>query len=400
MTLFSYKAKTMSGQRLTGEVQASTIGQAADLLRAKKYIIIAISPSRSSPLKFLSRFFKRVTSDDVSTFTRQLSTMVAAGLPLTDALRILRTQSSAAMADIIASLLEDVEGGSNMADALSKHPKVFSDVYIALVRAGESAGVLDTILDRLAGTLEKNREFGGKVKGALVYPILVIIAMFVVGLVMMIFVIPKLTEMYKNFNVELPLPTKILMSVSGVISSYWYLVIGGVVLSAFLFSQWLKTSSGRAKFEEIVFKTPVIGRLSKFVILTEFTRTLGLLVSAGISIIDGLKITAAAVGNTLYRDALLGAAVQIEKGLPLAVPIAQNPNFPPILSQMISVGEETGKVDEVLTKLSAYFERESEQGVSTLTAAVEPLIMILLGVGVGFLVIAIILPIYNLTSAF
>lgn len=400
MTLFSYKAKTMAGQRVTGEVQASSIEQAAELLRAKKYVIISLNPLRGSPFAFLSRLLRRATSDDVVMFTRQLSTMTAAGLPLTDALRILRTQSGPAMSDVVSSILEDVEGGSSLADALSKHPKVFSDVYVALVRAGESAGVLENILNRLAGTLEKNKEFSGKVKGALVYPAMVIVAMVVVGLLMMILVVPKLTAMYKNFNTELPLPTKVLMSVSAAIATYWYIAIGGIVLAVFLFRQWLKTPGGRARFETIIFKTPIIGRLSKFVILTEFTRTLGLLVSAGISIIDGLKITAAAVGNSLYRDALLSAAVQVEKGLPLAVPIAQNPNFPPILSQMISVGEETGKVDEVLTKLSAYFERESEQGVGTLTAAVEPLIMILLGVGVGFLVIAIILPIYNLTSAF
>lgn len=400
MKLFSYKAKTMSGQRMSGEVQATTIQQAAELLRAKKYVIITLFPAHPSPLKLLSHLVKRVTVEDVTTFTRQMSTMIAAGLPLTDALRILKAQSGTTIGDVISKILEDVEGGSSLGDALAKHPKVFSDVYVALVRAGESAGVLENILNRLAGTLEKNREFKGKVQGALIYPAIVVAAMFLVGMIMMIFVIPKLTDMYKNFNVELPLPTRILMSASSLVASYWYVVFGGLGLGGFMLSQWLKTPMGKRKFESLIFKTPVIGRLTKFVILTEFTRTLGLLVGAGISIIEGLKITARAVGNSIYEEALLAAAMQVEKGLPLAVPIAQNPNFPPILSQMISVGEETGKVDEVLTKLSAYFERESEQGVGALTAAVEPLIMILLGIGVGFLVIAIILPIYNLTSAF
>lgn len=400
MRLFTYKVKSPSGQTVSGEVQAASIAQAVQMLHAKNYIVISLNPTRASPFKFVSSLFRRVTTDDTVTFTRQISTMVAAGLPLTEALRILRTQSSEAMAEVVSRVLEDVEGGLSFADSLAKHPRVFSDVFVALVRAGESAGVLETILNRLAANLEKNKEFSGKVKGALIYPTIVIIAMFIVGIIMMIFVVPKLTSMYKEFNADLPLPTKILIGTSTVISSYWYLVIGGLGLGFFLFSSWIKTGPGRAQFEQFVFKAPVIGRLQKFVILTEFTRTLGLLVGAGISIIDGLKITAAAVGNTLYREALLGAATQVEKGLPLAVPIAQNPNFPPILAQMISVGEETGKVDEVLTKLSAYFERESEQGVSALTAAVEPLIMIVLGVGVGFLVIAIILPIYNLTSAF
>jgi len=228
---------------------------------------------------------------------------------------------------------------------------------------------------------------------------IVVIAMVAVSVIMMIFVIPQMTVMYQNFNAELPALTKGLMSVSAFFVNYWLLILG-VIIGAFLFFKtWVKTTSGNLKFDQFLFRFPIIGKLRKFVILTEFSRTMGLLVSAGISIIDGLKITAEAVGSPIYREGLLGAARQVEKGLPLAVPLAQNPDFPPILSQMVSVGEETGKVDEVLTKISRYFESESEQGVATLTAAIEPLIMIVLGIGVGVLVIAVVLPIYNLTGS-
>lgn len=287
-----------------------------------------------------------------------------------------------------------------MAMALEKQRGVFSPVYISLVKAGESAGVLDNILTRLAVNLEKNKAFSNKVKGAMIYPAIVVGAMIVVGFIMMIFVIPKLMQMYQTFNAELPLPTKILISSSTGMKNNAILVFGILAVVVTGFSMWVKTADGRRRLELFIFKVPIIGKLQKQVIMTEFTRTIGLLVGAGISIIDALKISADSVGNSVYQKALLFAASSVEKGLPLAVPIAQNPYFPPILAQMISVGEETGKVDEVLAKLSLYFEAESEQGVAALTAAIEPLIMIVLGIGVGFLVIAVILPIYNLTSAF
>jgi len=397
--LFSYRAKNLEGQSVKGEVEARDADTAASLLRRQKLIIVSIKPVQKSPLVSILAFARRVRLDDTVLFTRQLSTMVAAGLPITDALRILELQARPAMAQVVSQILTDVEGGGSLSQSLEKRPKVFSKTYVSLVRAGESAGILDNILNRLADTMEKQKEFTGKVKSAMIYPMIVVIAMVAVSVIMMIFVIPQMTVMYQNFNAELPALTKGLMSVSAFFVNYWLLILG-VIIGAFLFFKtWVKTTSGNLKFDQFLFRFPIIGKLRKFVILTEFSRTMGLLVSAGISIIDGLKITAEAVGSPIYREGLLGAARQVEKGLPLAVPLAQNPDFPPILSQMVSVGEETGKVDEVLTKISRYFETESEQGVATLTAAIEPLIMIVLGIGVGVLVIAVVLPIYNLTGS-
>ena len=399
MQLFSYRAKNLEGQSVKGEVEARDADTAASLLRRQKLIIVSIKPVQKSPLVSILAFARRVRLDDTVLFTRQLSTMVAAGLPITDALRILELQARPAMAQVVSQILTDVEGGGSLSQSLEKRPKVFSKTYVSLVRAGESAGILDNILNRLADTMEKQKEFTGKVKSAMIYPMIVVIAMVAVSVIMMIFVIPQMTVMYQNFNAELPALTKGLMSVSAFFVNYWLLILG-VIIGAFLFFKtWAKTTSGNLKFDKFLFRFPIIGKLRKFVILTEFSRTMGLLVSAGISIIDGLKITAEAVGSPIYREGLLGAARQVEKGLPLAVPLAQNPDFPPILSQMVSVGEETGKVDEALTKISRYFESESEEGVATLTAAIEPLIMIVLGIGVGVLVIAVVLPIYNLTGS-
>ncbi len=342
---------------------------------------------------------RRVQLDDVVLFTRQLSTMAAAGLPITDALRILELQARPAMSAIVSQVLTDVEGGGSLSQSLEKKPKVFTKTYVALVRAGESAGVLDTILNRLADNMEKQREFVSKVRSAMIYPVIVIIAMAVVSMIMMVYVIPKMTVMYENFNAELPALTKGLISVSRFFARFWMIMVAVAIGLVFVFKAWAKTEGGAVKFDKLLFRLPIIGKLRNFIILTEFSRTMGQLVGAGISIIDGLKITAEAAPSPIYRAGLLDAAKQVEKGLPLAVPLAQNPDFPPILSQMISVGEETGKVDEVLTKVSRYFETESEQRVATLTAAIEPLIMIVLGIGVGVLVIAVVMPIYNLTGS-
>lgn len=399
MQLFSYRAKNQTGQTAKGQVEARDTAAAASLLRRQKLIIVSIKPVRKSPLSSVSAILRRVRLDDVVLFTRQLSTMVAAGLPITDSLRILEIQARPAMSAVVSQILTDVEGGSGLSQSSEKHPKVFSKTYVALVRAGESAGILDNILNRLADTMEKQKEFAGKVKSAMIYPAIVVIAMGIVSAIMMIFVIPKMTVMYENFNAELPALTKGLMAASDFFVNYWLLVLGIIIGAILLFKTWTKTNSGKIKFDKFLFRLPIIGKLRKFVILTEFSRTMGLLVGAGISIIDGLKITAEAVASPIYRAGLLDAAKQVEKGLPLAVPLAQNPDFPPILSQMISVGEETGKVDEVLTKVSRYFETESQQGVATLTAAIEPLIMVVLGIGVGVLVIAVVLPIYNLTGS-
>lgn len=399
MQLFSYRAKNLAGAGVKGEVEARDAAAAASLLRRQKLIIVSIHPVQKSPLVSILAVLRRVGLDDVVLFTRQLSTMAAAGLPITDALRILELQARPAMSAVVSQVLTDVEGGSGLSQSLEKRPRVFSKIYVALVRAGESAGVLDTILNRLADNMEKQREFVGKVRSAMIYPVIVIIAMIIVTMIMMVYVIPKMTVMYENFNAELPFLTQTLISVSEFFAKFWIIMVGAAAGLVMIFRVWTKTAQGAVKFDKLQFRLPVIGKLRKFIILTEFSRTMGLLIGAGISIIDGLKITADAVGSPIYREGLLDAAKQVEKGLPLAVPLAQNPDFPPILSQMISVGEETGKVDEVLTKVSHYFETESEQGVATLTAAIEPLIMIVLGIGVGILVIAVVMPIYNLTGS-
>ncbi len=401
MNRYNYKAKDKDGRLVTGEVEAASVNDAARLVRGKNLYVISISLKIDSPFAIIRRLRDRVTPGDIATFTRQLSTMINAGLPITEALLILRSQSKGSMQKIVAQILADVEAGESFSGSLAKHPKIFSTTYIALVKSGEVGGVMDAVLLRLADNLEKQQEFSGKVKGALIYPAIIVIGMLVVSLIMMIFVIPRLTSLYSEFNATLPLPTRILIGISNFFINFWFVVLFLAGGGFYLFNLYRQTKAGRRKVDELMFKIPIFGDLQRQIILTELTRTLSLMVGAGVSILEALNITSEVVGNSIISDALKDASKQVEKGFPIAYSFGRHPEaFPFILSQMIAVGEETGKMDEVLTKISHIFEVESDERVKGLTAAIEPLVMVLLGLGVGFLVIAVILPIYNLTSQF
>lgn len=401
MKRFNYRAKDKQGKIVTGEVEAQNINEAAKLVRKQGLIVLGVKIKTQSLLSIISSVREKVKPAEITSFTRQLATMVNAGLPITDSLVILRNQSTGAIQKVVAQIMIDVEGGSSLSAAFSKHPKVFSPTYIALLESGEAGGVIDKVFVRLADNMEKEQEFSGKVKGAMVYPVIVVIGMLVVSVTMMIFVIPKLTAMYVDFNAKLPMPTRILMAISDFMIKGWPLMLILIVGLFFGYASYSQTKKGRRKLDEWAFKIPILGPLKRQVILTELTRTLSLMVGSGVSILDGLHITSGVVGNSLIAEALDDAAANVEKGFPISYAFAKHPDiFPFILSQMISVGEETGKMEDVLSKVSHVFEVEADQKVKTLTSAIEPLVMIVLGLGVGFLVIAIILPIYNLTSQF
>lgn len=400
MPFFKYSAKNKFGETVNGKVESRTIEQAASLLTSRGLLVIRLTPLTEDSFAIIKKMFGGVKFDDVVNFTRQLSTMITAGLPLAGALSILVRDGKPEVTRMMAVILQDVEGGNSFADALSKHKKVFSRLYIQLVRAGETGGVLDTVLERLADNMEKEKEFKAKTKGALIYPVIVIIAMLAVGAIMMIFVIPKLTEMYQDFGAELPFATRVLIGLSDAMVKYWFLFAAGIAGLIAAFRQYYKTEIGRYKIDELKLKLPIFGELTKKVILTEFSRTLALLLGSGITLLEAISIVTDSVENVVYRNALRDVGKQVEKGSSLSGALSHYESFPTILHQMMSVGEETGKLDEVLKKLSAYFEQESEHAIKNMTTAIEPMIMIVLGLGVGAMVIAIIMPIYNLTSQF
>lgn len=401
MAFFKYKAISPNGKSTVGLVEAASGDQASKLLKEKQLFVISLSETSENALT--SRFDKlqKVSYNDVVNFTRQLATMVVAGLSIPDSLNILHTQTTN---PVFARVLSDIErsivGGGNFGDALSKYPQYFSPIYISLVRAGEASGMLDKVLEQLADTLERQREFRGKVVGALIYPTIIVIGMVVVVTVMMVVVMPKLTDLYKDFGIELPFTTKLLIAFSNFIIHDWWLVIlivGGVIYG---FSRWKKTNIGSYAIDTIILKIPIFGELQKKTILVDFTRILAMLLGAGIHILDALKILKGSLNNVLYRDAIDDISKRVEKGFQLADTFASHKEFPPIVSQMLKVGEETGKIDETLLKLSVYFQSETEQMVKGLTTAIEPIIMVILGVGVGFIVMSVITPIYNLTAQF
>lgn len=402
MAFFSYKARDAQGKTVTGLVEAPTSSQATKLLRDKQLFVVSLTVSheRFNVSSFLARF-KKVGFGDIVNFTRQLSTMIVAGLSLPESLTILRTQTTnPAFARELSDIERRIVGGGNLGDSLAAYPANFSAIYVALVRAGESSGTLDQVLTRLAETLEAQREFRSKVAGAMIYPVIIVVAMIAVVMIMMTVVMPKLTDLYKDFGITLPLSTQILIAVSNFFVRFWWVVIAGAVGGFFAFQRWRKTIMGERIMDTLILRVPLFGDLQKKVILVEFTRTLGMLTSSGIHILEGLQILQASLDNVLFRDAVSEIAKKVEKGFALGDSFAQYSVFPPIVSQMMRVGEETGKLDDTLIKLSRYFESESEHLVKGLTTAIEPIIMVVLGVGVGFIVISVITPIYNLTSQF
>ena len=345
-------------------------------------------------------FKKKVKQRAVAIFTRQLSTMIDAGLPLVQSLEILSSQQdSPVFKKIIREIREDVEGGSTFAGALKKHPATFDDMYTNLVVAGEEGGILDNILTRLANYIEKAEALKKKVKSALVYPTTIVaVAVIVVG-ILMVFVIPVFESMFKSAGSSLPLPTLIVLTLSKMIKKYVIIFIPGVILFFYLFRKYYKTENGKALIDRLLLKLPVFGPLLQKVAVARFSRTLGTLVSSGVPILDGLTIVSRSSGNRAVETAILNARSSIREGETIAEPLGRSGIFPPMVIQMIAVGESTGALDAMLNKIADFYDEEVDVAVSNLTSLLEPLLMIFLGVVIGGVVIAMYLPIFNMASA-
>ncbi len=395
-----YKAITRDNKIIRGLVDAKDISEAASYLRNKNLVPITITQeAQNSILKNLP-FLGKIKKSDLVIFTRQLSSMLSSGLTLIRSLEILKEQfTNEVMLEATTSIITDIEEGKTFSSAISKFPDIFSPIYVSIIKSAESSGLLDRALLRLSDNLEKEEKLRGTIKAALTYPAIVVLLMVVVVFIMMTFVIPQLANLYKGLNVELPLPTKIIISVSGFFVVFWPLIIGLTVLSIFLYKRWYKTETGRLIIDNFTLKIPVFGNLIKKVILTELARTLGVLVGSGSLVVDSLIQTSDTLGNIHYKNAVADVAKKVENGVTIGDAMSSYSLFPPLLVQLIKIGEETGKLDETLLKASEYFERETEQLVKTLTTALEPLIMVTLGVGVAFLMISVITPIYSLISS-
>lgn len=397
MQQFTYIVKDKQGETRKGLVEANDRHQAVVILHDRGYLVIKVSEKD----KGFNLHFGGIGIGLVANFTRQLATMISSGLPLTDSLVVLEKQTeSVRMGEVIKALQEDIQSGNTFASSLAKHPNVFNLAYINIVKAGESSGTLDKVLLKLADTLEKDREFQAKVKGAFVYPVIILIAMFLVIAIIMVFVIPKLSTLYTSMNIKLPFTTVVLIAMSNFFVNFWWLIILVAVGAFIALGRYRKTNEGALVIDRMILKIPIMGRLSRDSSLTQFTRTLSSLIGAGVPILEGLKISGEVATNALHRRAVQRSIGLVEKGAQLSKALGQDQTFPAIVPQMVAVGEETGKIDVVLDKVANYFELEVDHQVKNLTSSLEPIIMIVLGVMVAFLVISIILPIYNITSAF
>ena len=397
-TIFKWTGKSPKGEIVRGEFTAGSKEEVQAFLRKQRIIPTNIS-QKARPLFGIGTSSK-VKEKDLVIFTRQFATMIGAGLPLVQALDILSKQTeNQGFAKIIGDIKSNVEGGATFADALKKHPKIYSDLYTNMVAAGEAGGILDTILVRLAGYIEKAQALKRKVKGAMVYPSVVIVVAALVIVVIMVFVVPTFSKMFDQLGGILPAPTLMIIAMSdflggtgGIIT---LVVIVGTVIGII---QFRKTEVGRKTTDRIILRLPIVGVLFKKVAVAKFTRTLGTLTSSGVPILDGLNITARTAGNKVIEQAVMDVRQGVSEGKTIAEPLAESKVFPPMVTQMIAVGESTGALDNMLDKIADFYDEEVDNAVSNLTSMIEPILMVFLGGTIGFIVVAMYLPIFKLIT--
>ena len=393
MPIYKYKT-TVKGKVEKGEIEADNEKGALSKLKQRNIRVTGVKKKFESD--FLSNK-KPITERDIVIFTRQFSTMVDAGLPLVQCLEILGKQSdNPSFGNIITKIKTDIESGSNLSDAMRKHPKVFNSLYANLVEAGEAGGILDTILSRLANYIEKALALKKKVKTAMVYPAAIVTVAVTVVAFLMVFVIPTFATMFSSGGAELPGPTALVMDISNLFRDQWYLIIGGPILFFILFKKVYATERGNIEIDRLALKLPVFGMLIRKVSTAKFSRTLGTLVSSGVPLIEGMDICARTAGNKIVEIAILNSIEAIKEGETIAAPLARENVFPAMVIQMIDVGESAGALDQMLSKIADFYDEEVDTAVDALTALLEPILMVFLGIVVGFIVVAMYLPIFKM----
>jgi len=398
--VFQWSGKTVRGTIESGEMTATTREEVIALLRKRNITATVVTEKTKKGIFDKFTFGGKVKDKDIVIFTRQFATMIDAGLPLVQALDILSSQvENKTLGKTLAQVKVDVESGATYADALKKHPRVFSELYVNMVAAGEAGGILDTILNRLAAYIEKAMKLKKKVKGAMVYPAVVTSIAVLVIAVIMIFVVPTFSKMFAQLGGTLPLPTRIIINMSDFIAGIGGLLVAGAIVAFVVFLvQFRRTEKGKYITDRILLKLPIFGMLLNKVAVAKFTRTLGTLISSGVPILDGLDITAKTSGNKVIEYAIIDVRKGVVGGKTLAEPITKAQVFPPMVTHMIAVGESTGALDAMLAKIADFYDDEVDATVSNLTAMMEPILMVFLGGTVGFIVVAMYLPIFKLIT--
>jgi len=396
---FSYKARNKDGNIQSGDVVAVDQNKAEALLTQNGLAIIALEEKQGDIFERLNPFGKSVSSKDLVLFSRQLATLISARVPIIQALRILQDQiTSKYLLVIIGDLISAVENGDSLSSAMAKHLDVFGNVYISLVMSGEISGSLDKSLGYLADQLEKDYELKGKVKSAMTYPIFVLSALVIIGLLMFKFVLPNLTSVLKEQGGTLPPVSLLLIAFTEFFNQFWWVVILGIAGLILSIRYYIFTPTGRYQWDRLKISMPIIGDIFKKIYLARFSRNLSTLVIGGIPIIKALQIVGEIINNVIYRDIIAETVTKIQGGKSISEGLSGHPEFPVIVTQMVKVGEQTAQLDDIMAKLANFYEKEVDNKVATLTTLLEPIIMIILGIGVGVLVAGILMPIYNLAS--
>jgi type IV pilus assembly protein PilC len=395
MATFTYTARAFNGDLRTATIDASSRDDVIAQLRKQRLSVVKIDQDAA---KKVGR--GAIKTRDVVIFTRQFSTMINSGLPLVQALTILAEQTdNKALAEVTKKVVFDVESGNTVADALSKHPRAFTNLYVNMVAAGEAGGILDTILLRLATFLEKNDALVRKVKGAMIYPAVIMSVAAIAVVVLLIFVIPVFAGMFASAGQALPLPTRIVIGASGFLRSYWWIIGAIVITGGYMGKKYYATPSGKLVIDRLMLRMPVLGDVLRKSAVSRFTRTLGTLISSGVSILEGLEITAKTAGNRVIQDAIMQSRSSIAGGDTIAQPLQKSKVFPPMVISMIAVGEQTGGLDEMLSKIADFYDEEVDAAVSNLLSLLEPIMIVFLGVVVGGMVVAMYLPIFDMVNA-
>ncbi|HJU86293.1 MAG TPA: type II secretion system F family protein [Gemmatimonadota bacterium] len=394
MPVYTYKARTVGGESQSGEITASTEADVVGQLRRRRLVVVSVK-EKPKDIKF--SIGGRVKTKDLVLFTRQFATMINAGLPLVQSLDILAAQQpNKKAAEKIRAVLNDVESGSTLADSMRRHRDFFSEIYVNMVAAGEAGGILDVILLRLAEYLEASEKLRRKVKGAMFYPATVLGFSALAIAVLLIFVIPTFAGFFESAGVALPLPTRIVMGLSDFLISWWWAVAAVLAGIGWLFRAYRKTPAGRLTTDRLLLRIPVLGQVLRKAAIARFSRTLGTLVQSGVPILDGLEITARTAGNRVVEDAVMKSRASIAGGETIAEPLKRSTVFPPMVVQMINVGEQTGGLDDMLSKIADFYDEEVDAAVSALTAVIEPVMIVFLGAIVGGMVVAMYLPIFDI----
>ena len=401
MTKFAWEGKNRGGGPVSGEIEAPSEAFVLAQLRREQIAPLKIRKKGSDlGIRLPWTGEKKVGGKEMAIFTRQFATMIDAGLPLVQCLDILGLQQeNPTFKKVILKIKEDVESGSTFADALSKHPKIFDDLFVNLVAAGEVGGMLDTILSRLADYIEKAMKLAKKIKGAMVYPSTILAVAVVVTVVLLVYVIPIFAKMFSDFGQTLPAPTQFVLALSDFTRRYFLLVIVFIFLLVAAFRWYYRQETGRRNVDRLLLRLPVVGSLLQRIAVARFSRTLGTMVSSGVPILESMDIVAKTAGNKIIEEAILKARASISEGKTIAEPLAESKVFPPMVTQMVAVGEATGALDAMLNKIADFYDDEVDAAVEAMTALLEPILMVFLGVVIGGLVIAMYLPVFKLAGA-